>query len=340
MIVPKARKLKSGTWFIQLRLGGQSIPVTGPTEDKCVKAAQLIKAQHLAGQKSSSPKSELTLSEAIDKYIDRRKNTLSPSTIRGYRAVQSGHFPRQMQQPVTRRHDWQAVIDAEAATYSAKTIKNAWRFITSVLREQNVGYPAVSLPQIVAATRPWLDPEEIFTFVQAVRGAECEIAALLALHSLRRSEIMGLTWENINLKKDTITVAGARVYNNQDELVYKKTNKNVTSARTVPIMIPELKAALEAVEEKEGFVVTCVPDVIRRRVNKICKSNGLPEIGTHGLRHSFASLAYHLGLSEQETMDLGGWADPQTMHKIYIHLSAADRLKAQNKMAAFYSAKK
>ena len=32
MKVPKARQLDSGTWFIQLRLAGVSIPVTGETE--------------------------------------------------------------------------------------------------------------------------------------------------------------------------------------------------------------------------------------------------------------------------------------------------------------------
>ena len=61
-------------------------------------------------------------------------------------------------------------------------------------------------------------------------------------------------------------------------------------------------------------------------------------MGVHGLRHSFASLAFHLGLTEQETMELGGWSDYNTMRKIYTHLAAADRLKSQNKMAAFFKA--
>ena len=49
-----------------------------------------------------------------------------------------------------------------------------------------------------------------------------------------------------------------------------------------------------------------------------------------------ASFAYHLGMSERETMEIGGWSDPQTMHKIYTHLAAADRVKAENRMAEFY----
>ena len=37
MKVPEPRKLKSGTWFIQMRLGGESIPVSAPTRTECIK---------------------------------------------------------------------------------------------------------------------------------------------------------------------------------------------------------------------------------------------------------------------------------------------------------------
>ena len=54
MKVPEPRKLKSGTWFIQLRLGGESIPVSALTRSDCIKQAQLIKAQHRADQLGQS----------------------------------------------------------------------------------------------------------------------------------------------------------------------------------------------------------------------------------------------------------------------------------------------
>lgn len=78
-------------------------------------------------------------------------------------------------------------------------------------------------------------------------------------------------------------------------LVQKKENKNSTSTRNIPIMIDELYDALSAAPEKSGFVATCHPNTIYRQVNKICEKNGLPNVAVHGLRHSFASLAYHLG---------------------------------------------
>ena len=65
----------------------------------------------------------------------------------------------------------------------------------------------------------------------------------------------------------------------------------------------------------------------------------VPGIGVHGLRHSFASLCYHLGRSERETMAIGGWKDQNTMRKIYTHISEADLKKANEKLAAFFTKK-
>jgi hypothetical protein len=49
MKTPKPRKLPSGSWFIQLRLDGESVPITASTERECVRKAQLIKAENLPG---------------------------------------------------------------------------------------------------------------------------------------------------------------------------------------------------------------------------------------------------------------------------------------------------
>ena len=51
MKVPEPRKLKSGTWFIQMRLSGESIPVSAPTRTECIKQAEKIKADYRNGQR-------------------------------------------------------------------------------------------------------------------------------------------------------------------------------------------------------------------------------------------------------------------------------------------------
>ena len=90
-----------------------------------------------------------------------------------------------------------------------KHLKNAYGFITSVLDENGFAKQKVKLPQVIPNKRPWLEPEQVAEFVKAVNGAECEIPALLALHSLRRSEICALTWEGVDLKNGRIAVKGS-----------------------------------------------------------------------------------------------------------------------------------
>lgn len=242
--------------------------------------------------------------------------------------------------PVSKVKNWQKVIDDEAQTVSVKTLKSSWSFLCTSMRYAKIVVPDVRLPQSVPRDAKWLEPDEILRFVKLMEGDRFEIPALLALHGLRRSEIFALSYDSIDLKSNTITVHGAAVLGEDGKLVQKKENKNASSRRIIPIMIPELAAAIERIpaEQRTGKIYDANATTLYWKINQVCEKNGLPKVGVHGLRHSFASLAYHLGLSEQETMELGGWADYNTMRKIYTHLAKVDRLKGQNKMAAFFAA--
>lgn len=344
MKVPNPRKLKSGTWFIQLRLGGESISVSARTKKDCIDQARLIKAEYLAGKREKKwkePKAP-TLGEAIDAYIERREAALSPSTIRGYTTIKRTRFLSLMDKEITKisPDDWQAACNKELREkhLSAKTLKNAWCFIASVILE-TTGNPApkVKLPQVVVSERPFLEPEQIKPFIAAVHGTNIEIPALLALSSLRKSEILALQWENIDLEKRIIKVRGAAVIDEYGELVQKAENKNRTSNRNVPIMMGELYDALCAVEDKSGLVVASGQNSLYERINRICERNGFPLVGVHGLRHSFVSLAYHLNVPEKIVMEIGGWSDYGTMRKVYTHIARSDIARYTEYFDGFFS---
>lgn len=336
MKLPKPRKLSSGNWFIQLRLDGESISITEPTEKACITSARLVKAEYKAGKREKPVENDITLRQAIDKYIASRSNTLSPSTLMGYHVIRNNRFTHVMNKSLSDIKDWQLICNAEAAICSPKTLQNSWRFIASVLRYVESPVPRITLPQLIKKERLYLDPEQIPVFIKAIKNQPCEIAALLALHGLRRSEICALTWDSIDLKNDRITVNSALVPNEKHEYVQKQTTKNQSSNRFVPIMIPELKEAIKSHKEKAGRIITYDPNMIYKQINRICKINGLPLIGVHGLRHSFASLAYHLRVPEEIAMQIGGWSDYGTMRKIYTHLAQKDIVKHESKMMDFF----
>lgn len=343
MKVPEPRQLPSGNWFIQMRLGGESVPVTEPTRARCIKTAQLYKAEYLAGRevkkKKLPPAPEMTLRELLDSYIKKYKPVLSPATVRGYCMIRDHRFQSVMDKRLRDVADWQKVINEETEKCKAKTLKNAWSLVRAALVDVKQPAPAVTLPQPVSNERPFLTAEEIRRFVAAVHGSSFEIPILLGLHGLRRSEIAALTWDRVDLKAGVIRVEGAVVLDESGKYVSKQSNKTPASRRPVPIMIPELRSALEAVSEsdREGKVVRCHIASIYRAVNAICEREGLPKVGAHGLRHSFASLGHFVSVPEVEMQILGGWKSAQTMRKIYTHVQQAGLLRAQNAMAEFYS---
>ena len=328
--IPTPRK-RGQKWYVDLRREG--VTVIENTEAEAKAKAVAIRAGFVDVKKRPSA---VTLEKAIDNYIEVRSNVLSPSTLVGYKSVKKNRFKSVMQCPVADIKDWQEVINAEAAICSPKTVKNAWGLIRPAIEAAGVDLPKVKLPQLVPKEPVFLTPEQISVFVAAVKGTPVEIPALLGLHSLRRSEIAALDWANIDLRKRIIKVSGAVVPGENWTLVEKPTNKNSASTRTVPIMIPELYDALKAVPDKSGKVVTCYISTIYDWVKKVCDENNLPRLGVHGLRHSFASLAYHVRMSEQAAMQIGGWSDYATMRKIYTHLSTQDINAAANSMSKFY----
>ncbi len=342
MKVPKARKLPTGRWFIQLRLGGESIPITARTEKACIQQAQIIKAEYLAGKRQPPPEAGAplpTLGEAIDQYIKDRENVISPSTIRGYEGIKRNRFKGLMGRSLSdiTEDDYIAACNAEAAICSAKTLKNAWGFIRSVVNE-TVGQkaPDTPMPQVIPNERAFLDADQINIFLEAVRGSRHEIPLLLALSSMRRSELLALRWENVDLSHRRILVKGAVVPDRTHKLVQKPENKNRSSTRYVPILMDQLYDALASAKQPSGPVITCGPETIQRTVLEICRENNLPPVGLHGLRHSFASLAYHLRVPEKITMEIGGWSDIQTMRKIYTHIAKSDMTRYEAAFSGFF----
>lgn len=338
MKIPKARQLPSGAWFCRVRVDGQDISITRDTEKEAVAEAMAVKAGIKEAEKQPRKK---TVTQAIEDYIDARRNICSPATIRSYKKYQKLRFQGMMTKDIYKvtPEQWQRAVNLEAKTISAKTLKNAWGFLSSVITETTGTHVSVRLPQIIPPQKAWLRPEQIPDFVELVKGDPIEIPALLALSSLRRSELLALRWEDIDLANNVLYVNGAAVFDEDEKLVRKKETKNTSSRRMVPIIQP-LREALEKAERKGEYVVTWYPNSIACRINRLCEQNDLPRVGLHGLRHSFASLGKHLGLPEDAVMRIGGWSDFQTMRKIYTHISETDMAKHAEGFTTFFAPKK
>ena len=355
---PKARPLPSGSWRSEVQCNNIRKSFVADSEEEAVRLALVWKLTLEDSTKAKELLQErITLREAIDKYLEDMKESLSPSTVRSYRAMQKYRFKSVMDTHLSADTNWQYVIGEEKKchvvkvykdkviktdkTVSPKTIKNAWGLVRKVLKYFKLPVPDVILPKKVKKEHEFLEPDEIRIFLKAIEGHRYELPYLLCLHGLRRSEMIVISKSSIVIpkakdKKPYIRVRGAAVYNEHNQLVEKAENKTVDSARDVPVFIPRL---LELVDQMpEGKLCKASPNALINPLNVVLRRNGLPEVGLHGLRHTFASLCYHLQIPTLVTKKWGGWSKKSTVvETIYTHLAEKDEKESLAKMEKFYS---
>lgn len=318
--VPPPQVTPSGKYRGRVMVHGSRVWITEDTEAAYYVRARAVKAGMIR-EAADAPRD--TLRQLIARFIDDNEAVLSPSTVPAYRSYARNAFQPYMDMKAA-TIPWQRDVSDEAGRVSAKTLENEWRLVTAALRYAKITPPTVNLPRAVKHERAFLDFEQIEVFMGAIRGDQCELSYLLALHSLRLSEMLALSEIT-----DTIRVRGAMVRGEHGYIV-KELNKTDLSRRDVPVMIPRVRELPLPVTQRDT--------TLNRHLERICTGAGLPVVTMHELRHSFASLAYHLKWTEKTTMRLGGWATPDVVHEIYTHLAQQDVDEDVERMRAFYEA--
>lgn len=330
---PKARRLPSGSWMCRVTANGVSKCFTGPVKAEVEKLALEYKSQ-----RQHKHVTTITVGDALTHYLEARRFVLSPSTLRGYEQIKRDRFLRLQGIPISklRETDVQQAINLEATQIKAKSVKNAWALFASAIKAEADLTFHVRLPQVAPPETQWLDADQLAAFLAELRDKPCELGALLALHSLRRSELLDLTRNDIEVSGDSVRVhvRGSAVVGPDGEVVHKRTNKNTSSTRVVDVWLPRLAELLRQ-PLPDGYLVNINPNTLYTQINKVCKDAGLPRIGVHGLRRSFASIAYREGLPERVAAQIGGWSDLATMHKHYVKIAERDKAQAVDALKSF-----
>lgn len=322
----KIEKLPSGSYRIRKMYKGQMYTVTfehKPTQKEAMQAmaAELDKAQ--------TKHESLTFKAAADKYIESKKNVLSPSTITGYNVTIrqiSDTFLEKNVHDITVL-DVQTEINRMAKKCSPKTVRNYHGFISAVL---GVFYPnlklTTTLPQKVKKKPYFPSDEEIRKILDCAKGTEYEIPIVLACYGMRRSEICALTLDDVS--GDTVTVNKAKVLNENKGWVIKNTAK--TAASTREIIIPVEIA--DKIRER-GYVYKGYPNGITKYLERVEDRLGIPRFPMHKLRHYFASRLSAMNVPEADIMRMGGWETDHVMKSVYRH-AMEDRNKTAQRKAS------
>jgi integrase len=179
--------------------------------------------------------------------------------------------------------------------------------------------------------------------LNAVKGDPIEPAVYLGLFlGLRRSEVVGLRWKDIDFDKKLITIQNTVVrFSTISEL--EKT-KSRASRRTLfmPDTLKEYLEALKASQEEARAVIgrkyseeehvlqwpdgtSYNPSYVTHRFKKVLKANRLPEIRFHDLRHTAGSILLNDGLSIKQIQNMLGHEKSSTTLDIYSHLSTTGK---------------
>ena len=228
---------------------------------------------------------------------------------------------------------------------SSNTMRRHHDLLSSALRSavrQDV-IPAspmerVEPPRVRTAESYFYNNQELKLLYQKIEGNILELAVKLAGSlGMRREEICGLKWENVDLQRHLVLIREARTA--YGATIVQKETKNRSSNRILHLTDElvrllkrerarqaENRLALGERYEDSGMVAAdrfgrpLSPNAVSLAFTRFISKNGLPKITLHGLRHTFATVASAQGAPLFDIGKALGHSTPATTGKIYTHL--------------------
>lgn len=191
--------------------------------------------------------------------------------------------------------------------------------------------------------------DELLEFIEVAKTTKLELPLVIAtVYSLRREEVLGITWNAIDFKHKAIVISKTverGKYLGVTQFLFKDIPKNKSSYRTLPLFdfIADLllKYKEQYKNNKKLFGNTycneyqdyiCLmtdgqlmkPDYIDRNFSKIIIDNNFKKIRLHDLRHSCATLLLRNGVPMEKIQKWLGHSSIRTTER-YAHLNPNDK---------------
>ena len=334
----KAKKLPSGNWRVQVFSHYETAVLPDGTEKKkriyeSFTAATKREAERMAAvwaADRTDQAEDITVLEAVQKYINAKTPVLSPSTVREYKNTLKNYFSsinniRIRKIDNTTIQIW--ISSFSERRLSPKSVRNIYTLLSSTLLMFRPDFaPRITLPQRIKPDLYCPSDEDIKKLLEIISGTELEIAVLLAAFGpLRRGEICALTVDDID--GNVIHVRKSMVMDENKQWVIKQP-KTPESKRD--IVFPDFVIAKFP---KSGKIIQATPSQISDRFRKIINRSDLPHFRFHDLRHYAASIMHAVGVPDQYIMSRGGWKTDGIMKSVYrnvINLEEARQTKIIN----------
>lgn len=236
-------------------------------------------------------------------------------------------------------NDLQQYCDTLAETLSVDTIKKHFAVINGTIkdaiRKGIINSNPANLVQMPRKKTKFhgkaLTAEQAKALLKAAEKAGEPIHAIVVLamvYGLRRSEICGLRWQDIDLDSKTLHICNTYV-RTRGECLEEERTKTERSDRVIALMdftVPYLQTLKDSQSTagvkldkvccwKDGSNVS--PEYVTRIIPKLSESCGLPRVGAHDMRRTAASLLIANGATPQQAQEFLGHEDIATTMNIY-----------------------
>lgn len=311
--MPKAKKLPSGSW--RTRVYSHTTP-DGKKHYESFTASTRQEAEMMAAKFANdadhSRADDITVREAVEKYIKANENVLSPSTLRGYTMDAKRITPiADIRIRKLRSVDLQTFVSQLTANYAPKTVKNTYALvITSVAFSGVETRFRVNLPTIPKKRKTAPEDEKIKALYDESNPIMKKVIILAAFHSLRLGEICGLKYKDVDGNK--LYIHSDMVQGN-DGRVHKDFPKTESSNRTVLLTDKELEIIGNG--DPDDYIVPRAPSTLDHNFLMLTKKLGIECVTLHTLRSYFASVAVAIGVPDLYTSHMGGWRENSTVLK-------------------------
>lgn len=316
-----AKKLPSGSWRVQVYAGKDS---EGKIKSKSFTAPTKREAEYLAlqyQQERKEPAADMTVGQAIDKYIEIKSNIIAPTTIQGYKSIRANRLKGIIDMPLRKltNNMIQEEVNDMAKRLSSKTVRNTYGLLSATLKRYAPDlHLNVSLPAKQKRIKIMPEPELILSII---KGTSIELPCLLAAWGgMRVSEIRGIKKSDVKdgvmtIHKSVVTVAGEHI----------EVDRNKTYESTRVIDVPKyIQNLIDQVETEH--IVELTRDQIYTRFIKLQYKNGITEpISFHDLRHLNASIMVKLKVPDKYAMERGGWSTNSILKSVYQHTFSNER---------------
>ena len=333
--------------------------VSGKTQKEVAKKLKEATAAIDAGTYITPNK--ISVGEWLDIWTQEYLNGVKPATVCAYKATVKNHLKPNLgfiRLDALTAHTIQAFynqLSRQPDGPSPKTIKNIHGVLhralqQAVLNEYIRSNPtnACILPRVEKKEISPLDEDQITQFLKAIRGHKFEDLFIVTLFTgMRKAEVMGLTWDCVDLNRATILVNKQlqQVRGGHGEYRIATTKNGKGRLITVaPFIVQTLRKVrhrqlanrLQYGEcyEDSGFVFTdelghhLKSHTVYINYKKIVKQLGLDESRFHDLRHSYAVAAIRSGDDIKTVQEHLGHATASFTLDVYGHVT--DRMQQES----------